>query len=77
MSVAGVVARAMAAGLGIDEASRRMGRLAALNGQPAWDCPEECERLSYFLGHAAGVSERRFSAGDCCSGERADPERTQ
>jgi hypothetical protein len=60
MSVQGVMARAMKAGLGIDEASHKLGRLAALSGQPPTACPDECERLSWWAGYAEVVAESRL-----------------
>jgi len=64
------MARAMAAGLAIDDASRQYGRTAALMGRPAWDCPEGFDRLSYFLGHAEGIAERKCHAGAPVAAER-------
>jgi hypothetical protein len=70
MSAAHAMARAMAAGLAIDDASRRYGRTAALMGRPAWDCPEGFDRLSYFLGHAEGKAERMCHPSEPVAAER-------
>lgn len=72
MSAAHAMARATKSGVPIKELSRIHGRAAALQGRPAWDCPEGFDAAAFFLGHAEGWAERM-----CCGGERAEPEQTQ
>ena len=74
MSAQGVMARAMKAGLGIDEASRKLGRLAALNGKPAWACPKEVDRLSWFAGYADGAAENRLRGAQLVEWARSGPQ---
>ena len=63
------IARAMAAGLRLDERSRLVGEIDGRNGV-AWQCPDHLDLLAYSLGHAAGSAER------ACGGGRAQPGET-
>lgn len=57
-----------AKGLGLDERSRLAGLIDGHNGA-AWQCPDHLDLLSYSLGHAAGITERRCGIVDALPGD--------